>query len=852
MRSLIVVLLGGLVGACGDNAECAVAPFEAGDLDGHPEPLRSGAQQARAGRVHAADLPDVPSKLVTWSEGDFVIANHKIALVIEDVGDSDLYDPWGGRPVGLARIENGKMVEPNNFGELFLLTGRSTIITDSVSVINDGSDGGPAIIRARGKLHPLPFFEALIGVVYQETWTDIDAAIDYELAPGADHVDVRMRYASSRAVAEDSPSTLHALMFTARTPAFQPGKGFDTTLSQTPYLALVDDTATSWAYLPGEGTLGSSIAASGFLGAFAPGFTMPACGRTDRVHAKIAIGPGLDGAVVAAANARGEMLREITGTVTRGNGIVLPNVHVHAHDSTGFYYSRALTDDAGQFTLHVPVDASVTLDAYRRGDQIGTTQVGTASGPVTIDLPAIGLIHVSATEAGQPVPVRVQVLPATGTQLPTLPASFGEAKIADGRLHVVYATGGDVTLPAPPGRWEVIVSRGYEYEIVRQTVDVTAGATAQASAVMDRVVDTTGVQCGDFHIHTWRSNDSGDETEQKLAQAVADGLEIPVRSDHEYVADFAGEIASLGVQAFAVGFGSIELTSMELWGHMGVFPLTPRPAEVNAGAPRWQTFPTADAPEIPFETLEPPVVFDAVRARPEAPVVIINHPRGPTNYFGYVGYDPVIGTADVAAAWDTKFTLLEVFNDSGWLQNRDGTVEDWLGLLRAGRKMFAVGSSDTHDMSTSPVGFPRTCIALGTDDPRQLSANLVRDRLAAGHATVSGGIYVDAKIGQTRPGETTTGAGSPMTIDVTVQAASWIDVDAIDVVVDGQTVDTIAVVPADADPGNPVVRWRGQIPIQVSATGGFVVIAAYAQRSLAPVHPGRIPFGVTNPIFVTP
>lgn len=851
MRSpSLLVAFALLTAACGDNDECDLDPFPAGDLDGHPEPLKSGNTQARAGRVQAGDLPVVRGDLVTWREGDFVIANHKVALVIEDVGDSDLYDPWGGRPVGLARIENGRMVEPNNFGELFLLTGRSTVITDSVSVINDGSDGKPAVIRARGKLHPLPFFEALVGVVFNEPWTDIDAAIDYELAPNSDHVDIRYRYASSRGVEEDSPSTLHALMYTARTPAFQPGKGFDSTLSQTPYLALVDDGQTSWAYIPGEGALGSSIAASGFLGSFGPGFTMPACGKLDRLHAQIAIGPGLDGAIVAAANARGETLREITGTVTRGTGVLLPNVHVHAHDGDN-YLTRALTNDQGEFTLHVPAGANVTLDAFRRGDRIGTVQAGTGNGPFAIDLPAVGSIVVTATNGITSLPVRVQVLPVAPTVLPSVASNFGEPPVTSGRLHVVYATGGSVTLQAPPGRWEIVVSHGYEYEIGRQIVDVTAGGSVRFDAVLDHVVDTTNVQCGDFHIHTWRSNDSGDETEQKLAQAVADGVELPVRSDHEYVADFSAEIAALGLEAYAAGFASIELTSMEIWGHMGVFPLTAKPDEPNAGAPKWQTFPTADSPDTEFVTLEPPEVFDAVRARPEAPVVIINHPRGPTNYFGYVGFDPVTGTADLEGAWDTKFTLLEVFNDASWLQARNGTVTDWFGLLRSGRTMFAVGSSDSHDMSGSPVGFPRTCITLGTDDPRQLTANLVRDRLAAGNSTISGGIYVGARIGTSVPGDTTTGAGSPMTVDVTVQAASWIDVDAIDVVVDGETVDTITVMPADAVAGT-AIRWRGAIPVQVRAAGGFVVIAAYAQRTLAPVHPGRIPFGVTNPIFVTP
>ena len=58
--------------------------------------------------------------------------------------------------------------------------------------------------------------------------------------------------------------------------------------------------------------------------------------------------------------------------------------------------------------------------------------------------------------------------------------------------------------------------------------------------------------------------------------------------------------------------------------------------------------------------------------------------------------------------------------------------------------------------------------------------------------------------------------------------------------------------PGDADPSNPVIRWRGQIPIQVQATGGFVVIAAYGDSDARARAPGRKPFGVTNPIFVTP
>ncbi len=841
--------------ACGDDSggTCPSTPFQEGDAIGHPQPLGAGPNEARAGRIHAAQLPAVASGLITWKDNDFVLANDKVALVIEDVGDSDLYDPWGGRPVGLARVENGALVEPSNFGELFILTGRSSVLTDSVSVIADGSDGGTAIIRARGKLHPIPFFEAIIAVVYAEAWLDIDAAIDYELAPGSEHVDIRYRFSSPRTKVERLPSVAHAFMYTKRTPLFQPAAGFDDAITGAPYIALIDETATSFAYIPGDGQpLGSSLSVSGFVGTFSGGFDMPACGTLDRLHAQLVIGGrGLDGIQAAVARTRNETQREITGTVTRTAGGAAAGVSVHAIDATSnAYLTRTKTDASGQFTMHVPAAANVRLDAVRVGEPIVSSQVG-AGTTAAIALPQLASIHITATEGATLVPVRIQVIPNAGTVV-AIPDRYGEPGLPSGRLQVEFSMTGDTTLAVPPGTWDIIVSRGYEYELFEQTVTVAAGGNTTVDALMDRSVATTNTQCADFHIHTWRSNDSGDDSLDKVRQAVADGLELPVRSDHEFVADFKSEIAQLGVSKFAAGFGSIELTSMEVWGHMGVFPLDPDANAINGGAPRWQSFPTAADASIEFATLSPPNVFDTVRARPESPLVIINHPRGGANYFDYVGYNPGTGLADQPEEFDTKFTLVEVFNDSGWTENRDRNVEDWLGLLRSGRKVFAVGSSDSHGFTSSPTGYPRTCLAVGTDDPMALTANQVRDTLAAGHAGVSGGIYVSAKLGLANPGDTTTGAGSPMNVDVTIRAATWVDVDAIEVIVDGVTVDTIPITVADRDPTDPTIRYAKPVPIQVAATGGFVIIAAYGDANLEPVHPGRKPFGVTNPIFVVP
>jgi hypothetical protein len=239
-----------------------------------------------------------------------------------------------------------------------------------------------------------------------------------------------------------------------------------------------------------------------------------------------------------------------------------------------------------------------------------------------------------------------------------------------------------------------------------------------------------------------------------------------------------------------------------------------------------------------------------VRARPERPIIIINHPRGPTNYFGHVGFDPVTGAVDLPDLWDEEFQLVEVFNGSSWQQNRDGTVRDWLGLLRHGRRVFAVGSSDTHFIARHAVGYPRTCLQVGTDDPRALTGRMVANAAHAGRSTVSGGLYLTAEVAGAGPGQDATGLGATATLELTVQAPSWVDVDTIEVVVDAETLAVIDVDPGDADPDEPAIRWRGAIEIPVAAAGSFVIAAAHGTERLDPVSPGRRPFGVTNPIFL--
>jgi len=826
--------------------------FETGSAVGHAQPLGASAAEARAGRLEASELPADPSELSTVRAGDFVLANDRVAVIIEDAGDSDHYVPWGGAIIGLGRVEGGAIVEPADFGEVIAALGRFTLQADSVTVLADGSEGGAAVVRAAGRLSAIPFIDEFARALAPRDYGDLAVAIDYTLEPGATSVDITFDIASTRATSAQITQPFHFFVQQSRMPLFVPGFGFDGGGSEaSPWIGFVDDDGTSYAWATPGGDIDPSLSVSGVSIYDGGEISVAACARTRAPFAEVIIGTraGLDGLVASVAESRGETLRTITGVVTAVDGVALAGVRVHAlraSDST--YLTRTTTAADGSYTVSVPTADAVTLQAVRRGDTTVSRAVPATATSADIALGAHGEIHVVATDAdgGRPLPVRVQVLPVGG--FTESPAAWGETRVGrDGRMHVTFPVDGEVTLRVPPGEHRVVVSRGYEYDLFDQTITVAAGATVDVNATLERVVATPGVMCGDFHIHTSRSPDSGDDARLKLQSAIADGLEIPVRTDHEWVRDFEPVISELSATEFAFGICSMELTTFT-WGHFNVFPLERIDTRINSGSFDW-------AGRLA------PAVFADVRARvgaAGAPTIIINHPRGSPqgSYFDAAGYDARTGRIDRPENWDDAFTLVEVFRASSFDQNLDETVVDWFSFLSAGRRVFAVGSSDTHHISSSPVGYPRTCIEVGTDAPavlRAMGPEGVRTPLTAGHASISGGIYVTVVArGGAGQGDDVTGSADRETVEVTVRAAPWISATSLRSYVDGVLHETVVLDDTMVDPLEPAVRFRGSLDVPVSAAGGiptYAVFVAAGDQPLEPVHPGRMPFGVTNPVF---
>jgi hypothetical protein len=856
-RALFLAATAPALAACSDadvppatlaNPCDSPAAFDVGDPTGHADPLgASAAGQARAGRI--TDLSAIPQPAhgrQRISDGDFLLINDKIAVVIEDSGLSDGYGRFGGEILAIDQVgEDGRPRGVSLYGETLLTLSLEMVNATSVTVLKDGSDGGEAVVRVLGVLEGIPFLQGPLKLLLPREY-GLQAALDYVLAPGEEKVTLRVGVINETpdpidfGVERSDSDELYGFFQHNHSNLVTPEHGYSTPKGFVEWAGF-DAGPWSFAWRAADGPIEYGLEQSGFTLFFGAGFIADGCSTymNNRVEI-IAGGPEYDGLRAAVRRASGEPAwRTVTGTVTDQDGAPLADAWVHELSAKGDYLSRTRTGPDGAFTMHAP-DEPVTLVPQKHGYPAHAgTPIEADQASAALALAAHGLLRVVATDAGSgvPLPVRVQVIPAVPVA-PT-PEVFGVPDEVNGRLYQEFVMTGEATLTVPPGEHRVIVSRGYEWELLDTTVTVPAGGTTTVPAPLVHSVDTTGVMCADFHIHSSFSADSSDPVLHKVKGALADGLDIPVSSEHEWVTDFQPIIEQLGLTQWAFGVPSQELTTF-VWGHFGVLPITPRPTAVNAGAVEWIG-------------LQPPEVFEHVHALPENPVLIVNHPSGSSfgSYFTAAKFQRDTGIGE-PGLWSDNFEAVEVFNDSDFEENRGESVADWFALLNHGHRMVAVGSSDSHHLRTSPVGYPRTCLSFGHDDPKQLTANAVRDAVADGSATVSGGLFMVVEgPGGERPGDSVSMAGATGLFRVTVQAPSWIDATELEVIVGGETTHVEPLMPLGPGPGKRFVN-EVMVSMPANATASWVVFHAKGETDLSPLHPGRRPFAASNPIYLAP
>ncbi len=803
--------------------------------DGHAklsEALKSG--QVRAGKV--TDKGNLLTGVkVEGQVGDFKIYNDKVAFIIQAARVSDGWNPYGGEVIDAAKI-GGK---GSLLGEMLMAVYVNILKPTSVGVINDGSDGKAAVIRTMGSPEIVPYLASVMGETFGGK-PALHLAIDYILEPGSSALQIKHRLINATNAKQTLPLMILALTGGDGVNWYAEGQGFaPKDLNKVDWVGMIGP-KVGYALVSPEDQLLPLVSYSG-VWVHSTEFKkqLPAAGEMTRSF-YLVVADGEPEAVQREVRALQKKtgLTKVTGTVkdSAGAGVASARVHVYKDDSKKTYATMSRSDATGAYTLELAAGKYqfVVVADGRAAVKATAVTVGTSAATQDLVVGGTGTIKVTVTEdLGAALPAKVVFTPKTSPG--SYPSSFGERRFPHGASFIDFPTDGKSTATLPPGTYTVHASRGYEYEVATASVTLAEGGAETAALKIKRSVDTTGYQCGDFHLHGMWSPDSNDLYDFKVRVLAAAGLELPVATDHEYIADYGPYIAAAGLQKWMTGIVGEELTTL-VYGHFNIFPIKQDNTKSNKGAHVWYR-------------QSPGTMFAEVKKTWPASINQVNHPRSAAmgGYFTYVGWDPKTGTFAKKSEWSTNFDAYEVFN-SGSYKATKKEVLDWYSFLDRGFLVTGTGNSDSHNAINSEVGWPRNYVKLSTDDPAQASITEFAKAIKEQKVTINGGIYVTASVGTKGMGEVADATSKKVQLSVKVQAPSWIKASKLIVIVGGKEMTPITLDSSTADPKNPAVRYDNKIEV-LPTKDTYVHVAVTGSGSLSPVSRGT-PFAMTNPIYL--
>lgn len=503
-----------------------------------------------------------------------------------------------------------------------------------------------------------------------------------------------------------------------------------------------------------------------------------------------------------------------------------------------FVEERGAPDTAGPANSTVFAPLELPEGCYRAR----LTAPGHAPGPWTDPprltgavppglLPRAGTLSFTVTEAGKPLPARVVVRGEGGTPDPDWGDNADETGAATNVLSTATGSG---EAPLPPGKYRVLINRGFEYTAHEQAITIKEGKTASVKASLDRVVDTKGWITADLHLHAVPSSDAPSLLSDRVRSLVAGGIEVAVATDHNAVTDYNPVIAEMGLAERITGLSGDEITTRDTpWGHFNAFPIDPA------------------TPPFAYKDTTPGAIFAEVRAsRPfgKDAIVQVNHPRmGGIGYFEILRFDPddIPGWLARAPLADMGFDALEVFNGDHYtrISKVEECLRDWYALLNAGYRYTATGNSDSHRVSFHEPGVPRNLVALPGDDPAKLDPRAFVDAVRGGHVVVSSGPFVTLRAGDKGVGDTL--APGEVEIAVTVDGPAWVDVDEVSIVKRGEAIRTWKV---EKKQGKRPWQFKTK---QALKKDDWVIAIARGKKPMTYLYrAGATPFAFTNPIFV--
>ncbi|HYB98087.1 MAG TPA: hypothetical protein VEC57_03025 [Candidatus Limnocylindrales bacterium] len=625
----------------------------------------------------------ITGPLADGQVGDFMMRNDLARFIIQRGNVRDMYSV-GGFGGNIIDVEYNGVAGTDNFLEMQPAINIETVINaTAVEVVNDGSNGAAAVVRACGPDDVLDFVNPSTiiedaGLNFPEDANDnnqdVEACTEYILEPDAAYLKLVTTvfnnepgttgfyigdYVNAAGELEQWGSGNEGIgirltaddMGVFSYTGFGEAAGIDygiTAIDLPNTSAVPNGGATSYFSTSGVTyILHSQGVFDAILGQ--PAEFRVASGASRSFIRYFGVGDGSGANAVTLENlVKGKLAGTVSGCVTK-NGAPAPGARVSAGPVVSGAIDRVtstwVVGDDGCYEGTLP-EGNYGMAAWREG----TPYEGGGATPtihnVTVavetpvvqnfDLPQNGTISVGVTdENGNAVPARVSVVGFDPSPDIILGENTGLHRDQNdvhpfGIARAVYTDAtGNVTFEMEPGSYQVYVSRGPEYSAYSVPVTVSAGADTPVAAEIARVVDTTGFISSDHHVHGIASADSRVSESDRVRQFAGEGVDNVIMTDHHAHTDLNPRIAAMGFSNFVASTVGEEITTWDT-GHYNAYPMTVDPTRPSGGSTDWGGAAAAgeDFASLGSYILSPAEVETLAKTGPTATadtVVQINH-----------------------------------------------------------------------------------------------------------------------------------------------------------------------------------------------------------------------------------
>ena len=516
-------------------------------------------------------------------------------------------------------------------------------------------------------------------------------------------------------------------------------------------------------------------------------------------------------------------------------------------------YAEGRTGRAGLLKCQLPLQKfTATVTSQGRPTKTLTVNVPEQN-TVDVQLQQPGYVAVQVTDVeGGRIPCKVAFHGQDGVKSP----DFGPPSAAIGNGNVHYSHTGRFNRVLAPGKYEVIISRGPEYDAEFRSIIVKRGQTAKVTAKLKRTVNTKGWVSADFHSH---STPSGDNTGSQLGRVVSlvcENIEFAPCTEHNRIDSYVPHLNRLGVRHHMATCSGIELTgSPGSINHQNAFPVKMRIRTQDGGGPVTAVDPTTQIRRLAY--------WDNKASK----LVQTNHPNliqllSDKDLDGKkdAGFKTMLKFMDAIEVHPPAAILYPPTTDAGRQKFARNAIFHWMQILNMGYRITGVVNTDAH-YNFHESGWLRNYIKSSTDDPSRISTAEMVKASEQGNLVMSNGPFMEVQLqGDAKktaiPGNDVTIKSKKATLLVQVQCSNWLDVNRVQVFLNGRAVKSLNFTRRTTPKpfGNGVVKFEAKIPLKFKGDTHVIVCAAgeglQLGRIMGPRWGKKMPVAVSNPIYV--